>query len=169
MNDDSKKDNVLYSIERSVLNMDTIDMSALAFFKMLSKQFPIKKDVLDAAGLKIIDWKHSVTTQYYACAPVLFNDNIIARGVELRDLKGDKKAGMLIIFNLESGKLLLADLNSSIGPFSIYSGPTGRSTKERYVYVYRVGQYSVFAEAEQETSGEVTTISFDSITPIDNN
>jgi hypothetical protein len=66
MNDDLNTNNVLYPTEMSNFHIDTIDMSALAFFNMLSKQFPIKKEVLDAVGLKIIDWENICGQKYLA-------------------------------------------------------------------------------------------------------
>jgi hypothetical protein len=149
------------------IDMNTINMSAFDFFRMLSNKFPVTKDDIEASGLQILDWEPSKDTRYYECSPVLFSDGVIAERIELRILKGDRRSGTLLIFDLAGNELLLRDVNTVIGPSSIYSAPTGRSIKERYIYRHRVGDYFISTEVGQERPDVVKTISFDSITPID--
>jgi hypothetical protein len=167
-NDHAVLSETLYEKKWRYVDMNTIPMSAFDFFHMLRNKFPITKEDVEASGLQIVGWEPSEATRYYECSPVSFSDGVIAERVELRILRGDKRSGTLILFDLAGHDLLLRDANTSIGSFSLYSAPTGRSIKERYVYRHQMGDYAILVEIGQERPDVIQTISFDSITPTAN-
>ena len=147
-------------------------MSFFSLVRTLIQEMPISAKKLNEIGIPM---QHSASysgiEEDYAgaCEPILLNDGVILEKFELRVFDSEHTKGPFFSFDIQRGNISRQTVERELGEFKLDSVPRGNSWAEEFVYVKKVGEYSVFTGyrlSRDLKEGSLTGISFDAIIKI---
>ncbi|MDR0477766.1 MAG: hypothetical protein LBH14_07530 [Desulfobulbaceae bacterium] len=143
-----------------------LNMSFFPLVRTLIKGMPISAKRLNEIGIPMRQsGSYSDRVDYAgACEPIVLNDGVILEKFDLRVANSEHTKGPFFSFDIQRGNISRQTVERELGEFRLDSVPRGNSWAEKFVYVKKVGEYSVFAGyrlSRDLKEGNLTGISFD--------
>jgi hypothetical protein len=144
-------------------------MSFFSLVHTLIKEMPISAKRLNEIGIPMRQSVSGAGRVDYAgaCDPIVLNDGVMLEKFDLRVANSEHTKGPFFSFDIQRGNIDRQTVERELGEFKLDSGPRGKSWAEEFVYVKKVGEYSVFAGYSQVPTfkdGNLIKISVGSLT-----
>jgi hypothetical protein len=150
-----------------------LNMSFFPLVRTLIKEMPISAKRLNEIGIPMYQsasYGDEGVDYAGACEPILLNDGVILEKFDLRVANSEHTKGPFFSFDIQRGNISRQTVEKELGEFKPYDSPSGHSWSEKFVYIKKVGEYSVLTGYRQvghfSKDGNLTGISEGNLTGI---